>query len=521
MFDLILKGGWIVDGTGAPPFRADLAVTAGRIKAVSALDQAEAGQVVDVAGRYLMPGFVDAHVHTDARIRDTDTQLAALRQGITTVILGQDGVSFAPASRETLRFVSRYFGAVNGHCPPELAQGCSVADLLAYYDRSTALNTAYLAPAGTIRAEVMGLTGRRPEVRELDAMRTLVERALADGAVGVSSGMVYVPNVYSDAGEIASLCRPAAAVGAPYVTHMRGYEARAWVGMAEVRDIAHRAGVAAHVSHYHGPANMLALLVDQARGEGLDVTFDTYPYQRGSTILSMLALPPDIQQAGPDATLRRLADPAQRRRLVEDWFPGLEDMFDRITLSYVAEPGWSWCEGMALPAAAAKAGQPVGEFICELLVQSGLEVGCVVLQPPTNTDGDVRALLRHEAHMASSDGIFLGSRPHPRGWGAFARLLGRHTRELGDWTWGMAALHLAGHACRRFGLSGRGLLRPDYAADIVVVDPLRVGDRATFDNPRQAAEGIDQVLVNGVFVLRDGSLTGEKTGRVLHFGKVA
>lgn len=122
--------------------------------------------------------------------------------------------------------------------------------------------------------------------------------------------------------------------------------------------------------------------------------------------------------------------------------------------------------------------------------------------------------------MACSDGIFLGSRPHPRGWGAFARLLGRHTRELADWTWGEAALHLAGHACRRFGLAGRGLLRPDYAADIVVVDPLRVGDRATFDAPRQAAEGIDQVLVNGAFVLRDGRLTGEKAGRALRFGLV-
>ena len=155
------------------------------------------------------------------------------------------------------------------------------------------------------------------------------------------------------------------------------------------------------------------------------------------------------------------------------------------------------------------------EFVCDLLVASELRASCVFRQPPTNTDQDVRALLRHPAHMVGSDSVFIGSFPHPRGWGAFARLLGVHTRELGDYTWGEASLHLAGHPARRFGLQDRGILRPGMAADVVVLDPATIADVATYENPRRPARGVGHVLVNGVEVLRDGRLTGGTPGRAL------
>ena len=528
-FDLLLRGGWVVDGTGGPPFRADLAITGDRVAAVGRLAGAGSGTgagsssgtgataaaELDVTGRYLMPGFIDAHTHADGLADSAEAQLAALRQGITTVLIGQDGLSYAPASAATINAVSQYFGAVNGPCPAPLAGGCTIADQLAHYDGKTALNVACLAPAGTIRAEVLGFSGAPAGARQLTAMRNLVEHALEDGAAGLSSGLEYQPGRFADAAELAALCAPVAEAGAVYVSHLRGYEADAWRGMRELTEIVRRAGVAGHVSHYHGPAGMLTGLLDEARADGLDVTFDSYPYLRGSTILGMLALPGEVQAGGPEATLRRLAQPATRQRLARDWFPGISGVLDRITLSYVGAAEWSWAEGVPLTEAAGTAGLPAGELVCELLTASRLAAGCVFAQPPTNTEADLRALLRHEAHLAGSDGILLGRWPHPRGWGAFARLLGRHTRELGDWTWGQAAVHLAGHAARRFGLAGRGLLRPGSHADVAVVNPATVQDQADYEHPRRPARGVHHVLVNGRFALRDGQLTGEHPGRAL------
>jgi N-acyl-D-amino-acid deacylase len=402
VFDLLLRGGWVVDGTGAPPFRADLAVSGDRVAAVGRLSAASAAAGLDVTGRYLMPGFIDAHIHADGLADSHDAQLAALRQGITTVLIGQDGLSYAPASAATIKAVSRYFGAVNGPCPAPLAGGCSIAGLLAHYDGKTALNVACLAPAGTIRAEVLGFSGAPASAAQLKAMQALVEQALADGAAGLSSGLDYQPGRFADAAELAALCVPVAEAGAVYVSHLRGYEADAWRGMRELTGIARRAGVAAHVSHYHGPAGMLTALLDEARGSGLDVTFDSYPYLRGSTILGMLALPGEVQAGGPAATLRRLAQPATRQRLGRDWFPSIGGVLDRITLSYVSAAEWSWAEGVPLTEAATRAGLPPGELVCELLTASELAVGCVFAQPPTNTEADVRALLRHEAHLAGA-----------------------------------------------------------------------------------------------------------------------
>lgn len=513
--DVLLHGGWVVDGTAAPPFRGDVAITGGTIGAIGRLTGMAATERIDVTGRYVTPGFIDTHVHADASAGDSQVQEACLRQGVTTVVLGQDGLSFAPASARTIEAVSRYFGPVNGTCPPDLAAGCSVADLLAHYDQRTALNVGYLAPAGTIRAEVMGYQSGAADAGQLRAMRALVEDALADGALGVSAGLEYVPGRFADAAELAHLCEPVAEAGGVYVSHLRGYEADAWRGMAEMFAIAQRSGAAVHASHLHGPANMIAGLLGQAREDGIDVTFDSYPYLRGSTILAMVALPAEVQAAGPGDTISRLRDPQVRQRLARDWFPAIEEVLGRITLSYVGAKQWQWAEGMTLLEAARQAGAPPGELVCELVSASASGAGCVFGQPPTNTPGDIRAHLRHEAQMVGSDGIYLGARPHPRGWGSFARVLGRHTRELGDLAWGQAISHLAGHPARRFSLAGRGLLRPGSVADVVVLDPATVGDNAGYAQPRVHATGVDQVLVSGTFVLRDRQLTGARPGRAL------
>ncbi len=313
MFDLIIKGGWVIDGTGGPPFRADVGLLESMIADVGRLDGASAPRVLDATGRYVVPGFIDAHVHGDLMLLADPIHLPALKQGVTTYIIGQDGSSFAPASPDTLDYMRRYTAGFNGN-PLGLAYNWRTVDeYLVRFDRSTALNVAYLIPNGNVRMEVMGLEQRPATDAELAAMQKLVREGMDAGAVGLSSGLDYIPSLYADAREISALCQAIAAENGVYVTHMRGYDARAPIGMREVCEIARTAGVAAHVSHYNGPADILLPLVDQARATGLDVTYDTYPYVASSSILGMMTLPGWVQAGGIEPTLDRLRDPAVRR----------------------------------------------------------------------------------------------------------------------------------------------------------------------------------------------------------------
>lgn len=517
MFDVVLEGGWVVDGTGAPPMRADVAIGSDRVAAIGILGTAQAASRVDCGGRYLMPGFVDAHVHADALVFDPHVQLAALAQGVTTFIVGQDGTSFAPASAATSAYMEEYFSAVNGRWPND-PRPTTTAQLLSAYDSASSINVGTLVPQGNLRYEALGSADRPADNAAIALMCRLLERSLDEGAVGLSSGLDYVPSRFADAAELGALCTAAARYGVPYVTHMRGYESAAARGMAEVRAIADVSGVSPHISHYHGPSHMLIGLVDDLRDDGIDVTFDSYPYTSGSSILAMLAIPATLQEGGPAATMATLGDAHTRRELARDWFATRQDELARVRLSFIDAADFAWAEGLPLPEAADQAGTSVGEFVCDVLVAARLRVGCVFRQPPTNTDADIRALLQHDAQVAGSDAIFLGSRPHPRGWGTFARLLGVHTRTLRDWTWPQASVHLAGHPARRFGLAGRGLLRTGRLADIVVLNPMTIADAATYENPRQPAHGVDRVYVNGKLAYCDGELMSRNCGRGLRYG---
>ncbi|MBD5786449.1 amidohydrolase family protein [Cellulosimicrobium terreum] len=486
-------------------------------------------RVLDADGRLALPGFLDAHVHGEAAVLDDDVQLAMLRQGVTGIVVGQDGVSYAPspadAPHDAHRWASGYFAAINGEHPT--FHGGTVADLLATYDRTTRVNVGTLAPHGTIRYAVLGAQARAASTHERGLMVALLTAALDDGALGLSTGLEYVPAAYADEAELVALAGVAAARGLPHVSHMRGYEDRAGPAFAELVRIARASGVATHVSHYHGPADELLGYVDDARATGLDVTFDSYPYLRGCSILSMVTLPTWLPIADPDATVAALADPAVLDRLHREHLPGLADLWPRVTLAAVPTdgsggapaPDLAWTEGMALPDVAARLGLSAADAALHLLVATRLRASCVFAQPPTSSPASVRALLRHPAHMGGSDAIYApvggGGRPHPRGWGAFARFCSEHVRGLGDWTWHDAVEHLSAAPARRFGLAGRGSLAAGSVADVVLVDPHRVRDEATYERPRVPASGIEDVLVAGVPVLADGRLTDATPGRPL------
>jgi N-acyl-D-amino-acid deacylase len=519
MFDLILKGGWVIDGSGGPPYRADVALRETKIADVGRLEGAEAAKVIDVANRYVVPGFIDAHVHGDLMLLADPIHLPAMRQGVTTYLIGQDGSSFAPASRTTLDYMRRYTAGFNGN-PPGLSDNWQTVDeYLACFDRNVAINVAYLIPNGNVRTEVMGLDPRPARDEELRAMQKLVRDGMNAGAVGLSTGLDYIPSRYADAAEIAALCEPIVAEDGVYVTHMRGYGPRAPEGMREVFEITQKTGVPGHISHYNGPADVLLPLVDEGRALGLDLTYDTYPYLAGSTILGMIALPPWVQEGGVDATVERLQDEGIRGRLKSEWFTGtIPYALENVAIGMVANADWRWAEGFTVAAAAQRAGRDPGEFVCDILAASGMAVGIVAFRPGERTEADIRAILRHPAHMAGSDGIFCGGFPHPRGWGAFARYLGYHTRELGDYSWPEAVTHLSTHAARRFRLTDRGLIRPGFVADIAILDPLAVVDKSTYAAGRTLATGVDHVLVSGKLVLENGEPTGATPGRAIRRG---
>ncbi|GAA5208200.1 N-acyl-D-amino-acid deacylase family protein [Microbacterium kyungheense] len=516
----VLRGGVVVDGTGMPRRRADVEIAGDRIGAIGEVDDRPGDAVVDATGRFVMPGLIDAHAHVDGRVFDPGVQLALLRQGVTTVIGGQDGVSYAPGDGA---WASRYFAAINGAHPTYAGGG--VAALLASYDDATPLNVGYLVPAGTVRHEVMGMQTARADAVQLAEMQRLVAEGLDAGALGLSTGLDYVPGVFADAEELAGLCVPLASAGALYVTHMRGgYEANTAAGLAEVVAICaagdRHGGVRGHVSHLHVDADDAERLLADAASAGADLTFDMYPYTRGCTLVSMAVLPPEYSALDVDDAVARLTDPVERTRLRDAWFPAVADKPSlgpdwpsMIRIGHTPSPEWAWAPGLTIAEIAGRRGTDVVDATLDLLVAGRLEVNAVMAVRDERPVENLARLFALDGHTGGSDGIFVGAVPHPRAAGAFARMLGTYVGRSFEWEG--AAVHLAARTAERFGLDGRGVLRTGAAADIAIVDPLRVRDAATYDDPGALAVGIDDVFVNGVHVLRDGTLTGARPGRGL------
>jgi N-acyl-D-amino-acid deacylase len=419
----------------------------------------------------------------------------------------------APASPATLEHMRRYTAGFSGN--PDLPyRWNSLAEYLACFDRRVALNVACLVPNGNLRLEVLGLDTRPPTPDELKRMGKLLREGMEQGAVGLSSGLDYIPSRYADTEELIALCREMAPYGGVYVTHMRRYDPEGVLGsMDEVYRIGREGGVPVHISHFNSQAELALPKLDAGRADGIDVTYDLYCYLAGSSILAMVALPAPLQEGGVAPTLARLRDAGERARL-RAWFDAPRVPLETVRLSHVAAAAYREHEGQTLAEAAGQRGQSIGDFVCEVLLASELAVGCI--SPHRNrTQEDVRAFIRHPAMMGGSDGIFVGGRPHPRGWGCYARYLGHHVRGDRTWTLEQAVQHLAAHPAQRFGLRDRGLLRAGLFADVVVFDPQRIADHATYEDGRRLAEGVQHVLVNGELVLHNGERTALLPGRAL------
>ena len=519
---LVLRGGTTVGRNGTR--RADVAVAGDVIVAVGEVGAEDGDHVVDCGDRLVLPGFIDAHSHADGLMADDGVQRALLRQGVTTVITGQDGVSYAPGDGA---YAGEYFAAING--PYQAYGGGGVARYLASVDGASRVNAAYLVPAGTVRHAVCGRSRGAADADELTAMSALVEQGMLEGAVGLSTGLDYVPGAFQSTGEIAAICEPVARAGGVYVSHMRGgYEANAAAGIQEMASIAglvrERTGVdlAVHVSHFHADADIVLGQLDVLERVGIDATFDAYPYVRGCTLLGMPLLPPEISTLPRADAVAVIADPARRaalceageRRASESASLG-PDWPDMITFAHIAAPELAWAHGLTLRIAAQRAGTSAIDFALDVLAASQLECSAVMAVRNARPATELARIFAHPAHTGGSDGIFIGAHPHPRAAGSFARYLREYVRELGTWSWSDAAHHLSALPARRFGLRRRGAVRAGAVADLVVVDPETVTDRATYENPRLLATGIDDVFVAGVPVLAGGDFTGALPGRGL------
>lgn len=513
----VLRGGRVVgeDGTA----EADLAITADTIELVGEIDHRADDHVIDCSGRLIMPGLIDTHSHADGQVFDDEVALALLRQGVTTVIAGQDGVSYAPGDGS---YATTYFAAINGRHPTY--RGGGVAELLATYDETTPINVGYLVPAGTVREQVMGLRSQRPTPEQLAEMRQLVEQGMAEGALGLSTGLDYTPGIFADAEELAELCRPVGAADGVYVSHMRGYEENSKHGLDELTEICVRSGARGHVSHFHARPELIASLVDEANTK-IDLTFDWYPYSRGCSVLGMVLLPPELQARGLDAATSALGTSAGRTAVIESWLPRLvaNEAFgatwaDKLALANIAAPQYQWAIGLTLAEAARRGETEPMDLGLRMLAASRIEVSAVIATQFGRGDDELAKNLPHPAQMTGSDGIYLGAMTHPRGWGTFAKLMDVFVRQRGDLTWSGLAGHSSTLPARRFQLGRRGELRPGAVADLFLLDPDGIRDNASYPAPRQPADGVADVWVGGVRVLADGRLTGTKSGRGIRRG---
>ncbi|MPZ92740.1 MAG: amidohydrolase family protein [Actinobacteria bacterium] len=521
--ELVIDSVEIVDGRGGPSWPGAITVRDGRISEVirGGTDYHRGRRVLNGEGMVAAPGFIDAHQHTDVNLLVDRQHAATLSQGVTTHVIGQDGLSYAPCDRADLDSYKKYVAPING--TPLSWDWSSVADFRRQFDGTVAVNTAYQVPHGTVRFQVSGMSNAQLVGKALHQACHLLEEAFDQGAVGFSTGLSYFPGSFAHTEEIVALCKVAERRGRPYVTHVRSVFPHGYIDpMEEAIEIARRTGVKLHISHYRttattvGRPDEVMAKLDEAYAQGVDITFDMYPYLYGSGPLH-IGLPPWAFEDGLQKTLTRLADPRLRDALIT----GIRQNTVKLEGRFTHVPSHPEYEGRALDEVAGQHGQGVADFVCDLLLEEQLDVTFHQGTPDLLDDQeknrrferDCLELLDRPFAMVGSDGIYLGKYPHERGYGTFPRLI-RLAREHG-FPISKLVNRMTNVPAQRFALADRGVIATGAAADLVVFDPAATRELATVDRPRELPEGISIVVVNGQLALDRGRPTGLMAGRAL------
>lgn len=525
--DILIRAARIIDGTGAPWFRADLGIRGGRIAAIAPGLPVDAAVVVDAGDHFLAPGFIDAHCHDDLITLREPQRPEKILQGVTTVVVGNCSFSLYPAAPHSRVLLAEHFGALLG----ATAESEIFDDLNGYRrsleERGAALNVVSLVGHAPLRLAVMGYESRAATPGERQAMQRLLAAQLEQGAAGLSLGLVYPPSAYADQAELVALAETVRDHGKLLTAHVRSYEGGLIASTDEFLSILRQAGTPGLLSHLQsagrpnwGNVPKVIEKLEAARGDGLDVSFDMYPYPAGSTYLLQL-LPPEALAGGHGALAARLSDPDYRRKLrrwVEEGGsdPHLQSKvsligWENVRLSAIKAAGLKHLEGRSMKDAAAAEKMEPFDLMARFILEDGGETGIVLFQLD---EGDLHAACTHRLHLACSDGLpRKGTRPHPRGFGSFARFAGRLVRE-GWFPIEDAVRRMTSAPAQRFNLADRGVIREGLVADLTLFSA-DIDDPATFDDPVRFATGISHVFVAGEPVVADGQPTGKLPGRLI------
>lgn len=522
-FDVLIANGKIIDGTGNPWYKADIGIKESKIVRIRKPIKDGAYKIIDAQSLDVAPGFIDTHSHSGLMLLAEPLAEAKLRQGITTEVVGVDGLSPTPIRSEYAAQMRKYLAGLDGN-PNIDWDWTRIRDYLHKVERAgPGTNVAALAGNGAIRLTVIGFEDRPATPREIQQMREVTEQCVLDGAFGVSSGLIYPPSMFADTNELIEICKVVARYDGCYVTHMRGESDALIQSVEEAITIGEKSGCKVIISHFKavgkdnwGKVKETIRMVNEARARGIDVTCDQYPYTAGSTMLSAL-LPPWSLSGGIEKMLHHLRDPATRERLKKEIYDGLPRWEDLARIA-----GWnniivSYCknnkdfEGKNLAEIASIKGKDPADSLFEILLDENAEASMIL---HLASEDDVRTIMQHPAVMVCTDGL-MGGKPHPRLYGACPRILGHYVREEKLLRLEEAIRKMTSLPATRLGIRDRGLIAEGMYADITIFNPDTIIDKGTYQDPRQFPDGIEYVLVNGQLAVEHDQRTETRSGKAL------
>ena len=524
---ILIRGGRVIDPANGIDEVADVRIEEGKIAGIGKNLSAGDAKVIDAAGLAVAPGFIDTHSHSDLDVLLRPQVLPKVMQGITTELLGQDGVSMAPLPTQYISPWRKNLAGLDGDTD-EIDWTYETTDnyLKMIEKAHPGLNEMYLVPHGNIRMEAMGLDNRLPTDEEIEKMKAITRREMEAGAMGLSTGLIYIPCAYSESKEIIEMCKVVAEYDGVFVIHQRSEADTILDSMKEVIEIGRKSGVKVHWSHFKvcGKQNWDKIdavleLLEEAKKEGITVSFDQYPYVAGSTMMGAI-LPPWVHDGGTDKAVARLADPELRKKMVYDMehgIPGWDNFvdfagFENIYVTSVKTEKNADAVGLSIVELAEKRGVDPYTAAFDLLMEEENAVGMVDFY---GTEEHVKRFMMRPEMNACTDGLLCPGKPHPRLYGSFVRILGKYVREENLMSLEQAIYKMTAKPASVLGLTDRGTLKVGNWADITIFDPNTVIDKGTFTDPIQFPDGIAYVIVNGQVAVDHGKHTGALNGQVI------
>jgi len=531
-FDIIILNGLIIDGCGNPWFKADIGIKNGKILKIGNLKFSKAEKIINAKGLIVCPGFIDAHSHSDISILFNPILESSIKQGITTLIVGNCGMSLAPVNPSTKDLLLK---DLSPFIPSNVELKIEWESFKEYLEKeekmSFSSNIVHLVGHGTIRIAIMGFENREPSIEELEKMKELVAEAMEAGAIGMSSGLIYPPGAYSKTWELIELSKIVAKYGGIYCSHIRGEGATLIEAIKEAIIIGKEANIPIHISHHKasgkeqwGKTKETLALIENARENGIDITFDQYPYEAGMTSLSTL-LPSWVHEDGLDKMLERLKIKEVRERIKKEIEESIvkhnlikECGWENIYISSVKSEKNKFMEGKNLKQISQIRKENEFDTLFNILIEEEGQVTMIIF---SMNEEDIRRIMKHNLQMFGTDSWAIDSckkesgMVHPRFYGTYPKVFRKYVKEEKLFSLEEAIRKMTSFPAQRFFLMDRGIIKEGMWADIVIFNLENIKDKATYENPHQYPEGIEYVLINGEIVIERGEYTGAMPGKVL------